>query len=82
MILAKSILIPSIIINFSSSNNRFIYSKENLLIGPNYTDNLKQEIENFVEIGKYIEESGLLKKSVIETIKNEAQKQKDEFLDI
>ena len=82
MILAKSILIPSIIINFSSSNNRFIYSKENLLIGPNYIDNLKQEIENFMEIGKYIEESALLKKSVIETIKNEAQKQRDEFLDI
>ena len=36
-----------------------------------------------MEIGKYIEESGLLKKSeTIETIKNEAQKQKDEFLDI
>ena len=49
------------------------------MIGPNYIDNLKQEIENFMEIGKYIEESALLKKSVIETIKNEAQKQRDEF---
>ena len=41
-----------------------------------------EEMNDIIKIDKFHEESGLLIKGVSETIKNEAKKQKDEFLGI
>ena len=61
--------------NSSSVNSRCNYSKENLWIRHNYTDNLK-ETKDIMKIVKYLKESKLLNKGV----ENEVKEQNGAFL--
>ena len=80
--LAKSVLINSILINFvrindSSVSNRCSCLKENFDSG---TTIIFDKEVNIIKIIKFLTDSGLSIKVVIETIKNEAKEQKGGFL--
>ena len=77
--LTKSVLTPLGITAAASPTNVAIQNK---IFGSGMTTSIIscENMNDFMKIIKYLEESGLLIKGVRETIKNEAKEQKGEFL--
>ena len=80
-LLAKCVLIPFGLTAAISATNAAIHKK---IFGSGFTSLIisNEEMEDITKIVKSLEGSGLLKKGVSETIKNEAKKQKGGFLGI
>ena len=78
--LAKSVLIPLGLTAAGSAGDARIQKK---ILGSGHNKTLRisnDEIKNFLELVKSLEDSGLLLKGVSETIKNKAKEQKEQFL--
>ena len=77
--LAKSVLIPLGLTTVASAIDAVIHKK---IVGSGFTTLiiLNEEMEDIIKIVKPLEDSGLLIKSISETIKNEAKVQNREFL--
>ena len=77
--LAKSVLISLGLITAASATNAATLKK---MLGSGFTTLIiyNKEMNDIMKIVKSLEESGLLMKSVNETIKNEAKEQKGQFL--
>ena len=80
-LLAKCVLIPFGLTAATSATNAAIHKK---IFGSGFTSLIisNEEMEDITKIVKSLEGSGLLKKGVSETIKNEVKKQKGGFLGI
>ena len=76
--LAKSILIPLGLTSAASATDAAIHKK---LFGTHTTKLIisNEEISDIMKVVKSLEESGLLIKGVIKTIKNEAKSKKEDF---
>ena len=79
--LAKSVLIPLVLIAAASATNAAIH-KEMFGTGTTTLIISIDEMNNIMKIVKSLEESGLLIKGVSKTIENEAKQQKGGFLGI
>ena len=79
--LLKSVLIPLGLTAVASATDAAIQKK---IFGSDMTTLIisNEEMDDIIKIVKSIKESGLLKKGVSKTIKNEAKKQKGGFLSI
>ena len=77
--LGKSALIPLGLTAAASAAEAGMYKKS---LGPGTATLIisNDEMESIVKIAKYLEDSGLLLKGVIETSQNEGKEQKGEFL--
>ena len=78
-LLAKNVLIPSGLIAAGSTTDEAIHKK---IFGSATTTLIifNEEMNDIMKIVKYLEESGLLRKGVGETILNETKQQKSGFL--
>ena len=77
--LGKSVLIPLGLIAAAAATDAAIHKK---MFGSGFTTLTisDEETNDIMKIDKFFEESGLLTKSISETIKNEAKEQKGKFL--
>ena len=78
--LAKSVLIPLGLMAAASATDADIHRK---MFGSGFTPLItsNEEMEDIMKIIKSLEDSGLLIKSVGETIQNEAKNKKEDFLE-
>ena len=78
--LAKSVLIPLGLTAVATATDAAIHEK---MFGSGTTTLIisNEEMNDIMEIVNSLEESGLLIKSISETIKNKAKEQKEDFLE-
>ena len=78
--LAKSVLIPLGLTAVATATDAAIHEK---MFGSRTTTLIisNEEMNDIMEIVNSLEESGLLIKSISETIKNKAKEQKEDFLE-
>ena len=79
---AKKVLIPFVLTAAASAADAGIYKK---ILGSGNNNTIKliisnNEIENIIEIVKSLEDSGLLLTGVTETVQNEAEEKKEDFI--